>query len=142
MQVLSYISVEAPYAWIMPKGRPASTKRPLLGERIAQARLQAGLTQKQLAERLGTTQRVITYWEREAVSLRADQLTQLTEALGVSADYLLGRDTKKRGKGPAGKARLIFEQVSQLPRFQQQRILATVQDMLIARTAKNGHASS
>lgn len=122
----------------MSKGRPASSKRPQLGERIAQARLQAGLTQAQLAEKLGTSQRVVTYWEREAVGLRADQLAQLAEALGVSADYFLGRDgSKKRGSGPAGKARLIFEQVSQLPRFHQQRILATVEDMLIARTAKN-----
>lgn len=136
MQAISYISQNSPYAWVMSKGRPASTKRPQLGERIAQARLQAGLTQAQLAEKLGTSQRVVTYWEREAVGLRADQLAQLAEALGVSADYFLGRDAKKRGSGPAGKARLLFEQVSQLPRFHQQRILATVEDMLIARTAK------
>ncbi|MGI9115826.1 MAG: helix-turn-helix domain-containing protein [Chthoniobacterales bacterium] len=137
MQAVSYISQNSPYAWVMAKGRPASTKRPQLGERIAQARLQAGLTQAQLAEKLDTSQRVVTYWEREAVGLRADQLAKLAEALGVSADYFLGREAKKRGSGPAGKARLLFEQVSQLPRFHQQRILATVEDMLIARTAKN-----
>ena len=34
--------------------------------------------------------------------------------------------------------RTIFERVSQLPRFQQQRILATVEDMLIAQSAKSG----
>ena len=123
----------------MPQGRPASAKRPQLGERIAQARQQAGLTQAQLADKLGTTQRVVTYWEREAVGLRADQLAQLAESLGVSADYFLGRAAKKaRGNGPAGKARTIFERVSQLPRFQQQRILATVEDMLIAQSAKSG----
>jgi transcriptional regulator with XRE-family HTH domain len=138
MQAVSYIPPEAVYTWSMPQGRPATDKRPQLGERIAQARLQAGLTQKQLAHKLGTTQRVVTYWEREAVGLRAAQLAQLAEALGVSADYFLGRDAKKRGSGPAGKARLIFERVSQLPRFQQQRILATVEDMLIAQSAKNG----
>ncbi len=85
----------------------------------------------------------MTYWEREAVGLRADQLAQLAqlaEALGVSADYFLGRDAKKRGAGPAGEARLLFEQVSQLPRSQQQRILATVEDMLVARSVNgNGH---
>jgi transcriptional regulator with XRE-family HTH domain len=122
----------------MPQGRPASAKRPQLGERIAEARQQAGLTQKQLAAKLGITQRVVTYWEREAVGLRADQLAQLAEALAVSADYFLGRESKKRGNGPVGKARLIFERVSHLPRFQQQRILATVEDMLIAQSAKNG----
>lgn len=121
----------------MPKGRPTHEKRPQLGERIAQARIQSGLTQQQLADKLGTTQRVVTYWEREAVGLRADQLAQLTDALGVSADYFLGRQNKTRGTGPAGKARLIFERVSQLPRFHQQRILATVEDMLIAQRTKS-----
>jgi len=105
--------------------------------RIAQARIQAGLTQQQLADKLGTTQRVVTYWEREAVGLRADQLTLLTEVLGVSADYFLGRKNKVRSSGPAGKARLMFERVSQLPRFHQQRILSTVEDMLIAQRAKS-----
>ena len=126
MQADSYILPTDPYAWAMHQGRPAKTKRPDLGERIA-------LTQQQLAAKLGTSQRVVTYWEREAVGLRADQLAKLAEALGVSADYFLGRgDTKRRGPGPTGKARQIFEQVSQLPRSRQQRILATVEDMLTA----------
>jgi transcriptional regulator with XRE-family HTH domain len=140
MQAVSYIPEPLSYICGMPQGRPAQTKRPQLGERIAQARTQAGLTQKQLAQKLGTTQRVVTYWEREALGLRAEQLVQLAEALGVSADYFLGRQTKKRGSGPTGKARLVFERVSQLPRFQQQRILSTVEDMLIAQSAKSGKA--
>ena len=137
MQAVSYINQKVSYSFGMPKGRPTTDKRPQLGERIAQARLQAGLTQLQLARTLGTTQRVVTYWEREAVGLRAEQLSLLTEVLGVSADYFLGRQDKKRGSGPTGKARLIFERVSQLPRFHQQRILATVEDMLIAQQAKS-----
>jgi len=132
MQAVSYISESMGYLVVMQQGRPSKEKRPDLGERIAQARQQAGLTQKQLAEKLGTTQRVLTYWERQAAGLRASQLAKLTEALGVSADYFLGRDNKKRGSGPAGKARLLFEEVSKLPRNRQQRILATVEDMLTA----------
>jgi transcriptional regulator with XRE-family HTH domain len=138
MQAVSYISQKSPYTLFMPQGRPTSQQRSQLGERIAQARLQAGLTQKQLAQRLGTTQRVITYWEREAVGLRAEQLAQLSEALGVSADFFLGRSHSSRPNGPSGKARFVFEQVNKLPRSQQQRILATVEDMLIAQKAKCG----
>jgi transcriptional regulator with XRE-family HTH domain len=132
MQVNSYNSRDGVYVWFMQQGRPARTKRPELGERIAQARQQAGLTQKQLAEKLGTTQRVLTYWEREAAGLRADQIAKLSEVLDVSTDYFFGRSTKRRGNGPTGKARLIFEEVSKLPRNRQQRILATVEDMLTA----------
>jgi transcriptional regulator with XRE-family HTH domain len=112
----------------MPGGRPTKAKRSPLGERIAAARLEAGLTQAQLADKLGTTQRVVTYWEREAVGLRSDQLGQLAEALGVSADYFLGRnsDEKKRGTGPVGKARLAFTAVSALPRHHQEHIVKVV----------------
>lgn len=119
-------------------GRPTTRKRTAFGNRILEAREQRGLSQKQLADKLGVSQRVLSWWEREPVALKAEQLAALAEALEVSADYFLGREApKKRVSGPAGKARLIFEQVSQLPRFHQQRILATVEDMLIARTAKN-----
>ena len=138
MQAFSCIPKDGVYVLAMQQGRPTKDKRPALGERIAQARQQAGLTQKQLAEKLGTTQRVLTYWEREAAGLRANQLAKLSEALGVSADYFLGRDSKKRGNGPAGKARLIFEEVSKLPRSRQQRILATVEDMLTAQRVASG----
>ena len=126
MQAISYISPDAVYASDMPQGRPARTKRPDLGERIAQARQLAGLTQQQLADKLRATQRVVAYWEREAVSLRADQLTGLAEALGVSADYFLGREEKKRGKGPVGKTRQVFEEVSTLPRHHQEQIVKVV----------------
>ena len=141
MQAFSYKQADDPYNADMSQGRPAATQRPQFGERIAQARVAAGLTQKQLAEKLGTSQRVITYWEREAAGLRADQLSKLARALGVTADFLLGKSEKKRGTGPTGKSRLIFEKVSKLPRSQQQRILATVEDMLIAHVAKSSSSS-
>jgi len=42
----------------MPGGRPAKSERFAFGERLTSARQQAGLTQQQLAEKLGTVQRV------------------------------------------------------------------------------------
>lgn len=132
MQGDSYISKNMLYGWVMKQGRPARTERPELGERIAQARQQAGLTQKQLAEKLGVSQRVVTYWEREAVGLRVDQLASLAEALEVSSDYFLGRESKKRGTGPAGRARQTFEEVSKLPRSKQKKILDVVDALIKA----------
>ena len=53
--------------------------------------------------------------------------------LNVSVDYLLGRENggPKKG-GPIGKARRVFEEVSKLPRHQQQRILGIVEDLMAA----------
>ncbi len=115
----------------MTAGRPARKARPSFGERLAKARQEAGLTQDQLAKMLKTRQRVITYWEREPVALRAEQLARLADALSVSADYLLGRENSKRHRGgPTGKMRQIFETASQLPRSQQKKIVEFVEPFI------------
>jgi len=127
MQDKSYISLKPDYDMGMPAGRPTKMKRPSFGEGLAQTRQGAGLTQQQLAEKLDTTQRVITYWEREKVALRPEQLAALADALGVTADFLLGREIhQKRGNGPAGKVRRVFDDVSKLPRRQQDKVVEFV----------------
>ena len=137
MQGILYMSPVGLYDDEMPMGRPTTRPRTPLGERIASARQQAGLTQEQLAQKLGVTQRVVTYWEREPVALKPEQLASLAAALRVTADFLLGRqESKARGPGPTGKARQVFERVSQLPRATQQRILANVEDSLTAYEAR------
>lgn len=116
----------------MPGGRPTNKKASFLGSCIAQARQRAGLSQNDLADKLGISRNVIAQWERSAVSLKAEQLLTLSETLGVTVDALLGREPVKRGTGPVGKARQVFERVSQLPRATQQRILANVEDAITA----------
>lgn len=107
----------------MPPGRPASNPRTVLGEQIVLARKEKNMTQQELADALEVSQRVITYWERKPVALKPEQLSSLADALNVTADFLLGRDIpKKRGSGPKGKAKHVFEKVSELPRTQQEKI--------------------
>jgi len=117
-------------------GRPPKKDRAPFGQRLVAARQEAGLTQQELADKVGVTQRVIAYWERESVSLKIEQLVALADALATSVDYLLGREAAGSGGGPKGKARRLFEEVSDLPKYQQQRVLSTVEDMLTARKAK------
>ena len=63
-----------------------------------------------------------------ALALRADQLLKLAQALNVSVDDLVGTNgKKKRGTGPAGKMRQLFEAASRLPRSQQQKITALLE---------------
>lgn len=89
---------------------------------------QAGLSQQQLADRIGLTQRAYAYWERHPVALRPDQLLNLAQTLNVSVDDLVGTNgTKKRGTGPTGKMKQLFEAASRLPRSQQQKIAAVLE---------------
>ena len=77
------------------------------------------------------TQRAYAYWERNPVALRPDQMQKLAFALSVSVEELIGENgCKKRGGGPAGKARQVFEAVSRLPRRQQQKIVEVVQALV------------
>jgi len=117
-----------PYITGMQTGRPSKKERPPFGERIHALREQAGLSQQQLAERLGLTQRAYAYWERNPVALRPDQLTKLAATLGVTMEVLLGDPgAKRRGTGPAGKMRQLFEAASRLPRSQQQKVAAVLE---------------
>jgi transcriptional regulator with XRE-family HTH domain len=114
-------------------GRPAKTKRCEFGERLAAARQQLGLSQAQVAEKLGVTQQSYAGWERRETALKPEHLIRLAEILNVTVDYLLGKENaRRRGGGPVGKARRVFEEVSKLPRNRQQRILGVVEDMLTA----------
>ena len=139
MQAYSVSFFSLGYTPDMAMGRPAKTKRTEFGARLVTARQELGLSQAQVAGKLGITQQSYGGWERRETALKPEHLIQLAAILNVTVDYLLGKaaDRKRRG-GPAGKARQVFEQVSQLPRHQQQRVLRVVADMLTAyRVSRN-----
>jgi len=65
------------------------------------------------------------------VALRPDQLLNLAKALNVSVEDLVGTNgTKKRGSGPTGKMKQLFEAASRLPRSQQQKIAAIIEPFI------------
>jgi ribosome-binding protein aMBF1 (putative translation factor) len=59
------------------------------GDRLAAAREAAGLSQSDLAQRLGVKTRVIEHWEADAKEPRANRLQMLAGMLGVSLMWLL-----------------------------------------------------
>jgi transcriptional regulator with XRE-family HTH domain len=58
---------------------------------IREARHVAGLSQAELASRIGTTQPVISRWERGADVPRMDALARVLQACGFEADVLFRR---------------------------------------------------
>jgi transcriptional regulator with XRE-family HTH domain len=116
------------YSSDMAMGRPAKTKRTEFGERLVTARQELGLSQAQVAERLGITQQSYGGWERRETALKPEHLIRLAEILNVTVDYLLGKENgRKRRGGPAGKLRQVFERASQLPRHQQSKVAEFVE---------------
>lgn len=62
------------------------------GKRLKSLRKQAGLTQLQLAERIGVTKSVVSFYELQERSPSPDVLVKLARIFHVSTDYLLGLD--------------------------------------------------
>lgn len=62
---------------------------------LKKLRTQMGLSQKILAERLGVTKSMISYYESQERSPSPDVLIRCSRIFHVSADYLLGLDPKE-----------------------------------------------
>lgn len=65
------------------------------GNRLKQLRLEAGMTQLQLAQRLGVTKSVVSYYEQQERSPSPEILIQLSRIFRTSTDFLLGIDNKR-----------------------------------------------
>ena len=55
-------------------------------------RQSAGLTQADLAQKMGVTQSLVAMWERGAVLPNAAKLPELADALSCTIDALYGRE--------------------------------------------------
>lgn len=110
----------------MRTGRPLKPRATEFGQRLAEARQKAGLSQAEFGKRMGMSQRAIGNWEtRESTSLRPDQIVQITEILGVTAEFLVTGEEpgKPKRPGPKGKLAEAFEQAAKLPRKNQVQIV-------------------
>ncbi|MDE5897586.1 MAG: helix-turn-helix domain-containing protein [Clostridia bacterium] len=62
----------------------------MYGNRIKELRIEKGLSQQQLADRLGTTQKSISKYELEKLDLSTEFIIRLCDYFSVTADFLLG----------------------------------------------------
>lgn len=65
------------------------------GNRLKKLRKQMGLTQTQLAERMGVTKSMISYYEVENRRPSPETLIKLAHIFHVSTDYLLGIESEQ-----------------------------------------------
>ena len=83
-----------------------------IGKGIAERRKQAGLSQEELAKRLGLTRQAISRWESGAALPTVDNLVELARVLEVSVDELLQltREEKQAGLSAESVGLLLDEQ--------------------------------
>ena len=92
-----------------------------LGERIANLRKKAGLTQEELAEKLGISPQAVSKWENDISCPDVMSIPDLAKILGVSTDTLLsGEAVAPVSYVPAEKRKKIDDMFM--------RLLLTVDD--------------
>lgn len=66
------------------------------GERIRQARIEAGISQVELAKKLNTTRQTISKYEKNIVTnIPSDRIEELCAALNTTPEYLMGWERSK-----------------------------------------------
>ena len=65
------------------------------GKKLRNLRLEAGLTQSELAKRLNVTKAVISYYELHERSPSPEVLIKISSIFHVSTDFLLGLSQKQ-----------------------------------------------
>ena len=110
------------------------------GRRLKAVRQKKGLTQAQLAQKMGLTLRAITYYEGESTNPSLQFIENAAKTLGVSQAALLGSDTKEIGSLPTNEEKGLIKALKQrLTKLnslskKDQESLVSVIDGLLAKT--------
>ena len=78
-----------------------------LGTMISELRKQHGMTQLELAEKMGVTDKAVSKWERDLSCPDINSLPTLAEILGVSVEELM--QVKKEAEAPVSKVSEILD---------------------------------
>lgn len=113
------------------KLKPVTRSGESVGQRLARLRRERGFTQKELAEKTGLIQALVSDYERDKLRLNADMILRIATALEISTDDLL------QPAGPQPPARKTsrrvlrrLEQIEALPSPQQAVLLKTIDTFL------------
>ena len=104
------------------------------GERLARLRKERGLTQFELADRVGIIHSLMTDYERGKIRLNAEMICRFTQVLGVSADEFLGLKRHAHVAGDEDRLPLKLtrriKRIARLPLPQQKVLLRTIDGFL------------
>ncbi len=88
-----------------------------MGQRIREARERLGMTQEELAERIGRNRETISHYEIGNRAVAINELPLLAEALQVSLGYFYGQND------PDGEALDLMSELQVMPADQKKMVL-------------------
>jgi transcriptional regulator with XRE-family HTH domain len=120
---------------------PVQTNNESIGERLAKIRKSQGLTQKQVAVKIGITQTLISDYEVGRAHLTDKMLIRLAIVLNVSSDEILGLKKQTSPKSmPRLKLLTRMLEIEQLSPAQQKALLKNI-DMFLKAARQEKKAS-
>lgn len=114
-----------------------------LGNRIQQLRKQAGLTQVELAEKIGVSKSQFIRYEGKDVQPPADTINKLADTLGTSMDFLISGDKTEKAKVSLKNSELFqrFKDIDTLPEPEQSVLIKVISAYIRDFKAKQAYAS-
>jgi len=103
-----------------------------ISDRVTQIRKQKGLTQNELAERVGISKAQMSRYIAKGVQPPANVLAKMADELGVSMDYLLNGNTDDKAASSLSHAEVIqqYKEVDQLPTEERKAVIKVVAALL------------
>jgi transcriptional regulator with XRE-family HTH domain len=105
-----------------------------LGKRIAQFRKAQNLTQTQVAETLGMSQKTVAHYEGGKLRVPVALLPILAKLLIVSVEDIIGEPARPAKRGPTSKLQRQVDQIRQMPR-NKQRLASDMLEAIIQQQA-------
>ena len=113
-----------------------------LGERLRRLRIERGYSLRELGKEVGTSHRMIAYYEIQGGNPPADVVVKLAKALSVSADSLLGlKNANRAAAAHPENVRLLrkLRQVEKLPLKDRRSVLQFIEALVERQALKETH---
>jgi transcriptional regulator with XRE-family HTH domain len=104
-----------------------STNDNVFGKRLAAARKARGLTQRDLAKRVGISYRMIAYYEAQTNRPPTAKLATIANTLNVTTDELLGNEPLSVREPQNGRIWKRLQLVEKLPPKAQKQVVELVE---------------
>ena len=101
----------------------------MFGKNIRELRQERGLTQAELARKIGVTQGSVYFWEKEINEPTAGCLIKMADVFGVSIDEILSYECKT-GIEFTDRSVEMLKLFKKLSKKQQQLLLTTAKEFL------------
>jgi|SRR5450755_3747015 transcriptional regulator with XRE-family HTH domain len=114
-----------------------------MADRIQLLRKQAGLTQIELAGKIGVSKSQFIRYESKDVQPPANIINKLADVLGTSVDFLISGDKTEKAKASLKNSELIqrFKEVDSLPEEEQGVLIKIISAYVRDFRAKQAYAS-